>query len=514
MLHRCTLLALCLIALLLKNSIAEPRPDFGLDASVTGKNAVSNTSSAVGSVATAVNGTTASFTPISDHQLVRDVLTIVTQVANKFNTLGSTVATTITSLANDKSGNITAAYGPAFGAIYALTNYTQNTLPGVVAELQPLIEKGLSDKLTDSFQHIGKALAQVNATLTTLSAKAQTAIQLAGGATVPANIVAENLKTTLILSLSTGLQQLKGSIPVLQYTVDSTIENLRVADSFLPVLKNDVNGIIGSSSELLDPLDVPLGAINQTISGTVVTNFGADVANVSAEVVLMTNLTTVASGTNLTSAIQRYNSSLNAFNSRNASVPALLEGVRTAVAAAFGVLDPLIDTKNGSLVTRLISTLVANDRYSRYCFHKYKGFFAYLLGVYADEASSCIVDEVPRLQYYQRTLELMLDTLLYDYQDVLLELGICNGIASATNREACVALLNTYYGPLAEAFGGKLDLLYRSLDHELHASGYRMTVCIRVKLFNIDFLTDFDNFEAAIKVCAVDGPLAFYDYYL
>ncbi|XP_035786702.1 uncharacterized protein LOC118463885 [Anopheles albimanus] len=510
---RGTLLMLCLLALL-KDSTAEPRPDFGLDASVTGKTLVVNTSSVVASVSTAVNGTTANVTLISEHQLLRDVLAIVVKVADRFNILGSTVASTITSLAYDTSGNITAAYGPAFGAIEAVTNYTQNTLPGIVTDLQLLIANGLPDKITDSFQHIGKALVQINGTLSTLKGKAQNAILVAGSATVPAAIVADNLRTTLVLALSTGLKQLQGSIPVLQHTVDSTIENLRLADSFLPVLKGDIDQTIGGSSELLDPLDAPLDAINLTISGSVVGRMGADLTNLSAEVQLLTNLTTAASGANLTSAVLQYNSSLFAFNGKSPSVSALLEGVRTTVKAAFGILDPLVNTKNGTLVTKLISTLVANDRYSRYCFHKYKGFFSWMVAEYADEASTCIVDEVPRLQKYQRTLELILDTLLFDYEDVLGELAICNGIASASNREACVALLNTYYTPLAQAFGGKLDLLYRSLDHELHASGYRMTVCIRVKLFEIDFAQDLTDFEAAITQCSTDGPTALDDYYL
>ncbi|XP_050096388.1 uncharacterized protein LOC126578133 [Anopheles aquasalis] len=506
-------LALCLLALL-KCSTAEPRPDFALDASVTGKGKVSSSSSVIGSISTAVNSTTGNITLISDNQLLRDVLGIVVQVADRFNTMGSAISSTIVSLAQDNSGNVTGAFGPALSAVEAVTNYTQNTLPGIMVTLQTMIQKGLGAKFIDSFQHIGKALGQINGTLTTLLGKAQNAILQAGSATVPAAIVASNLKPTLVLALYNQLKQLKGSIPVLQYTVDSSIENVLVADSFLTVLKNDIDQTIGSSSELLDPLDEPLGAINQTISGSVIGKIGADLTNLSAEALLLTNLTTVPSGANLTSAVQQYNSSLITFSTKNPSVPALLEGVRTTVTAAFGILDPLVNTNNGSLVTLLISTLVANDRYSRYCFHKYKGYFSWMIAEYAYEASSCIVDEVPRLQKYQRTLELILDTLVYDYEDVLGELAICNGIASTTNRGDCVALLNTFYQPLAEAFGGKLDLLYRSLDHELHASGYRMTVCIRVKLFEIDFAQDLLDFEAALNVCAVDGPTASLDYYL
>uniref|UniRef100_A0A2M4BKF7 Putative secreted protein n=1 Tax=Anopheles marajoara TaxID=58244 RepID=A0A2M4BKF7_9DIPT len=511
--HRGTLLVVCLMVLL-KCSTAEPRPDFGLDASVTGKSVVSNQSSVIASASSAINGTTANITLVSEHQLLRDVLAIVVKVADRFNTLGGAVSSTITRLAHDKSGNVTAAFGPALGAIAAVSNYTTNTLPGIVAELQPLIVKGLNDKFTDSFQHIGKALVLINGTLTTLLDKAQNAILQAGSAIVPAAIVADNLRPSLVLALGKQLLQLKGSIPVLQHTIDSSIENLLVADSFLPVLKGDIDHSIGSASELLDPLDEPLGAINLTISGRVLGKMGADLTNLSAEVLLLTNLTTVPSGTNLTSAVQQYNSSLNAFRLKTPSVPTLLEGVRTAVKAAFDTLDPLVNTKNGSLVTTLIRTLVANDRYSRYCFHKYKGFFSWMVAQYADESTFCIVEEVKRLQKYQRTLELILDTLVYDYEDVLAELTICNGIASSTNREACVALLNTYYKPLAEAFGGKLALLYRSIDKELRASGYRMTVCIRVKLFEFDFAQDLIDFEAAINACSVDGPTAFTDYYL
>uniref|UniRef100_A0A182IX29 Protein TsetseEP domain-containing protein n=1 Tax=Anopheles atroparvus TaxID=41427 RepID=A0A182IX29_ANOAO len=485
---------------------ADPRPEFALAVSVSGTSRVSLAASGATDAVAEINVAVQNYLIQSELQLLPDVAEIMANIANQFQTLGAAAVSAISALASDASGDIAGVFGVALDAVNAAIDFADDTLPGLRDPLVTLVGTALSDKLLDSFQHLGKGLQALLVSLTTLKSGAETAVAEAGSSNVPANIVSRNLPRARVTELISALHLLKGTVPLLEYVVTSTMENIGLADDFMLQLDDKVDSIIGESSTLLLELNDFLDPLENTILNTL-SSIGGELTNLVAEFGGLSNVATVSDAAALGTTLGDFKANLEDLATADPTISSVLDQLNVAFTDAYDIVDPLYYIYDSALVDALMTTLVANGNYAQYCFYKYKDFFFVLLDLIALEASECIAEEAERMEYYQRTVELMLTILFYDFVDISDDLAICERIDDADNLQECIAKFVSIYTDLEAAFGDKLTLLYQSLQHEIAASGNRLKICIRFSQSELSD-TQVPLLLAKINECAMLGPYA------
>uniref|UniRef100_A0A182WJM8 Protein TsetseEP domain-containing protein n=1 Tax=Anopheles minimus TaxID=112268 RepID=A0A182WJM8_9DIPT len=473
------IVALCVLSLL-QYTLAEPRPEFALGVSVPGTNRVGVAASEAKTIIGEVKKSTEGITFRSELLLLPTVLTVVQNVANQFQTLGTAVVTSITTLASDTSGNVDTVFGAAVEAVDNAIRFADETLPGLTSPLVLLIGKPLVEKFEDSLKHIRKALSALKTVLSDLKTGAQNAVTEAGSTSdISATIISKNLPRKTITTLVSALHTLKANVPVLKYTVDSTVEGIKIADQYMVDLSAKVDSTIGEKSSIAADLDGVIGSIDKTITDTM-TTVGTDLAKIKTDYNTLTNLATAASSAKLAAVLGEFAANLAELGSKDPTILAKLNSLKDALLDVYDVASPLYFIYDSYLVNALITTLIANANYSQYCFYKYKDYLFAMLDAVALEARECVDKEVQRLGYFRKTIEIMLNLLFFDFEDISADLTVCNLINDPTSLEECTASLETIYVKLEVAFGDMFALGYDIVSREVIATSNRLKICMRL----------------------------------
>uniref|UniRef100_A0A182M6S6 Protein TsetseEP domain-containing protein n=1 Tax=Anopheles culicifacies TaxID=139723 RepID=A0A182M6S6_9DIPT len=486
---------------------AEPRPEFTVGVSVPGTNRVGLAANQAQTIISNVKSSSESFTIRAELPLLASVLTVVQNVANQFQPLGTALITSITTLASDTSGNVDTVYDAAITAVDNTVTFADVTLPGLTNPLIPLIGRALLEKFEDSLKHIGKALTALKAVLIELKTGTKNAVTEAGSTTdISATIINRTLPRATITKLVNALHMLRANVPILKYTIDSTIEGLGIADQYMLDLSAKVDSTIGEKSSIAADLDGIIGSIDRTITDTM-TTVGTDLANLKTDYATLTNLATAASASKLTAVLGAFEANLVELSSKDPTILAQLNSLKESLLDVYDVAAPLYFIFDSTLVNTLIATLVANGNYSQYCFYKYKDYLFAMLAAVTMEARECVDKEVQRLEYFRKTIEIMLNLLFFDFEDISGDLTVCNEISDATSLEECVASLETIYTRLEAAFGDMFALGYDIISHEVKATSNRLKICMRLSQSELGD-TEIPMLITKITDCAALGPTA------
>ncbi|XP_052898418.1 uncharacterized protein LOC128305143 [Anopheles moucheti] len=497
--------ALCVLVLL-QYTAAEPRPEFALGVTVQGSSRVGIAANDAKTFIAGVKKSAVDYVVRSELPLLPSVLTVVKDVATQFQTLATALVTSITTLASDSSGNVDTVFGAAIDAVDNTITFADVTLPGLTNPLVQLIGKPLVEKFQDSLQHISKALVPMKSRLKDLKTGAQNAVIEAGSTTnIATDIIVKNLKRSVVAQLVYALQLLRATVPVLKYTVDSTVEDIAIADQYMLDLSAKVDSTIGEKSSVAASLDEIIASIDKTITDTMKA-IGTDLGKLSGSYATLINLGTAASAGKLASTLAKFSANLVALGSKDPTIITILNSMKDAVLDVYDVTAPLFYIYDSYLVNALITTLVANGNYSQYCFYKYKDYLFAMLETIAIEAGECVDKEVIRLEYFRKTIELMLELLFFDFEDISGDLVTCNKIVDTANLEECVASMAAIYTKLESAFGEMFALGYDVVSHEIKATNNRLKICMRLSQSSLGN-TEIPMLMAKIADCDEFGPL-------
>ncbi|XP_035907607.1 uncharacterized protein LOC118510191 [Anopheles stephensi] len=502
---RYSIVALCLLALL-QHTAAEPRPEFALAAPVPGTNRVGVAATEAKTIISEVKTYPTSYAIRSELTLLPSLLTIVTNVATEFQTLGTAVVTSITNLASDTSGNVNTMFGAAVDAVANTITFADVTLPTLTSPLLQLTGNALVDKFKDSLTHISKALQALKVALNDLKAGATNAVAEAGSNAITSTIVSENLPRSMVTQLVTALQLLRATVPVLKYTIDSTVDGIKIGDQYMLDLSAKVDSTIGEKSSIAADLDGIIGSINKAITDTM-TAVSTDLGNLQTGYATLTNLATAASAGKLSTALGLFAGNLAELAAKSPTILATLNTLKDSLIDVYDVASPLYFIYDSYLVNELITVLIGNGNYAQYCFYKYNDFLFALLETVAIEARECVDKEVERLEFFRRTVELMLNLLFFDFEDISGDLTVCNGITDATNLEECVASLSDIYTRLEESFGDMFAYGYDLVSREVKASSNRLKICMRMSQSSLGD-TEIPLLMKNIAECSELGPAA------
>uniref|UniRef100_A0A182V0H0 Uncharacterized protein n=1 Tax=Anopheles merus TaxID=30066 RepID=A0A182V0H0_ANOME len=128
--------------------------------------------------------------------------------------------------------------------------------------------------------------------------------------------------------------------------------------------------------------------------------------------------------------------------------------ISTSMTSRIATLQAGFKVLDFPLFKQLVDTLMGNDEYGRYCYQKYKELGKGIFGQAFDSAWQCVDNEYARLEYLKTTLGLMVDLLVFDYEDVIDQVKVCDNLTSGNNLNNCVSAravsnLSAYF-PLVE----------------------------------------------------------------
>uniref|UniRef100_A0A182SBS7 Uncharacterized protein n=1 Tax=Anopheles maculatus TaxID=74869 RepID=A0A182SBS7_9DIPT len=478
----------------------EPRPDFALDATLYGTVRVSGAISEAQPVVTAIDAKLY-ITLNSTYPGLSNLLLLTQEVGDRVSELLENVLTPLAVLAPSSSSEELGGFNTVLGAVTSLQTFLSNRLMEINSEVAMLVSGFVPSQFSDALGRVGVGLRELTSSLEAL----QTAVNaFVGQSSAEVSQCAPKvIRPKLVYRVVYAVRTLKAYLPVVTYSLLTTVENIALADQFVFRLSNEASDV-QEPTQYVDliraTVDVVNAAVNTGVS-TVVTRFSTVQTQVSA----LSSLSSLMAYSSVQQALTSFDTTLQQFTSATATFNASLVDIAEQLRLAL-VPDQSTPTVNNSeVVAALVSTLIAGGPYSRFCFYKYSELVFGLANSGLLGVEACVNKEMLRLQQLRKALLEQVPLLLFDLEDIVSELTVCNAIQNTSARESCVAMVAGYYVEVATNFRTKFDTLYTTGVAEAVASKNRLLPCVKVLQYEI-----VDGSAQALKSqmlrCAQVGP--------
>ncbi|XP_052898384.1 uncharacterized protein LOC128305120 [Anopheles moucheti] len=439
----------------------------------------------------------------SDISKLRDAAVILQAIGLQVNTLGPALIDALTTASDDDSGNVEKTFSLITMARITFEDYINVVLEEQIHNLETLLGLYVRDQLVDDFFHISARLTALEATLTVLQKAAQDAQTAANGGPVSDTLVRQFINADLVAELTRHLTLLAYRIPVLTYTITSSLENIQQADEYY-------YGLRLASDRVLDEIDasgkdfydntVAYSKPVEDAMNALISDYASDLdlATASATEYNVADLTTAIGGlktvqnTKLAATLKAY---------KDLYVPRILELSKLLpIESNFSFLAG----ENPAAV--LVGVLIANGPFSRFCFWKYASLLHNIL-LTSNFASECYDREYNRLQSLQQALLLEIEMISFNQEIIYPYTSACHFLpASASTRVGpCATELAAYFTVISTEYDAKLAAFTKLAEIELNASKERLSVCWSSKVQQI--LVKYKTIVPEILKCADSGPV-------
>ncbi|XP_058123206.1 uncharacterized protein LOC131294269 [Anopheles ziemanni] len=503
---RLLVLTLCVQSLLqVVPMMVLAKPDFGINLPITGSGKVSQAINDAKDVVDAVDENTL-YTAESDYPGLQDLADLLKSMAELTVRLSDELVPLVTSLVADMSGNVAGAFGPVFTKIADIKTAIGTEMPMDNIAIGELVGHYVPEQFTDGFARITDGLTELETILGSLKTAIDAAVLQAGADAITPAIVKKNVKPALVYRVVFSINQLKAYIPEVKYTIDSTLENINLADDYVLLVSSAMLASDATTTQLQAQMSAVTDAISTTVE-TALDGYVGDFDTLESNVGDYAAVAAATDYTTLTTALEAYKAHLDTL--QPTKYPAL-DGYLAALLEVFNTALPSSGSSGGissDLLDSLILTLIENGRYAQFCFYKYYGLVLAFLTTIADNASLCFDKEERRLTYLKDSLPLITQLLPFDFDIILDQVGICDTITDSTTLGECITTLSGFYTAIATEFGHKLQYLFDLIDAETEASGNRFLICIELVKLNLVEISE-SNLQDEIRQCALDGPTA------
>ncbi|XP_041770501.1 uncharacterized protein LOC121592780 [Anopheles merus] len=499
------LLAFGLVCLL-QGLSAEPRPEFALTGTVPASNRITAVKTEANVTATAIKALNVT-TVNSAYPGLIGTKTQIEKVITEFDTKAQAILAAYDTLLAANDGNVSGQFDAFVITINATITYIATDASNVTAELGVFNYTGISDELTDAFERILTGLIDLRAKTVTVQTGIQAAVNSAGSATVSADILRQFVPLRTMYDLLRAASNLRSYLPLVQYILTTTIENIAEADNLLLDLDSLLSAGVSLESAYY-AYDI------QTIANETVKRVKANFAD--------KNIDAVSDSIGITTAYffldaPRYedltkaahylralytNASL--FQRTNAMDRAFAK-ISTSMTSRIATLQAGFNVLDFPLFKQLVDTLMGNDEYGRYCYQKYKELGKGIFGQAFDSAWQCVDNEYARLEYLKITLELMLNLLTLDNENVSEHVYYCNKLESGDNLNNCVAAFANFYTNLFPQTANKISAIYELATNEAEASENRILICIEL-VYIQGTVIEPQKISDNLAICSRDGP--------
>uniref|UniRef100_A0A182QDW0 Protein TsetseEP domain-containing protein n=1 Tax=Anopheles farauti TaxID=69004 RepID=A0A182QDW0_9DIPT len=499
-----------LIILLFQSALIDGSPDFGLPA---------DTVSGADRVLASVNAASSYVNTLAPAELVPAAITqsafglpTIVQILQGTGSFvsedGAALALAMSNLATSSSGDPAALFDAVTGSIQTTLDHIAQRLPTAKSGLSALIGESVPDRLTDGFQRVTAGLQLLSARIGALKSGVLRAIEVAGSATnIPTQVLTKHVTVRMVYEVLSVVQDLRAYLPVIRYTLNTSLEDAVEADAFLTLY----TATLTAATAMLVPITSSFQTAQDTFYGILkssVTGLADFYTDQKQQILALEMYSEPDVGAAIDTMLAKYTSTLAGYETDITGVASRLSNDLSTLKAALSSPRPEIDSFTDSkVIGAMVHTLIDSGVYSRYCYQKHKDLVLLAIGLLVQESSNCIVREIPRLTDLSDAVRSLVATDVFDFEDVLDWLTICNELQNGTIKRACVDRIASSYKPLGDFFADKYDMLGDLIDTELSASMLRLTVCMQLSERTIT-LRYVPDVRADIELCAVRGPNA------
>uniref|UniRef100_A0A182W716 Uncharacterized protein n=1 Tax=Anopheles minimus TaxID=112268 RepID=A0A182W716_9DIPT len=488
---------------------AEPRPDFGIKATISGTQNVVKQSGKVSTSLDLVDDLDVTLT--SGYKLLQDMKTAIVYIGTSVTTAGKAFTTALNTLSADRSNDVNAAFAPVYNEITAMRTLLQQ---GFTAQFTVLQKQGafITKQLTDSFKSILDRLTLFSGALDRMKAGVTAARDAPGNP--PNGISTTNLNryvpSKLTFDLQDALARLNAEIPLVEYIVKETQRKLSMADVFLEDMRTEAQTAISDTKNAKDMLESDV----TSISTNIVAPFNERVGPVYNEQLQAIN--------NVQSTLQALSTYADDLKPALDSLALLLnaDGITSIISAIEGAFDTYKTDVDASVASSasvaqffvgetceglrsVIDALVANSPYSNFCFSKFSPrlFNQFALAFYT--VSECYEFETFRLYKLQDLMALIVNMIIYDVEDLGDAISNC---ALLTDGAPCLTLIGPHYEKLSITVDEKQDYMVSFIQAETKFSLQRLGACITASKYTtvISVAAIISN----LNTCTLNGPTA------
>ncbi|XP_052873817.1 uncharacterized protein LOC128279137 [Anopheles cruzii] len=489
---RCLVL-LCVVQCLLQAPLVLAKPDFGINFPITDSAKVSNAAISSNQVLLAVSFNTG-LTTESGYPGLQPLVDLLRQIATGTVSIGSELTPLVVSLVANVSNDPESAFGPVFSKIHDVQQAINAQLLPATDAIYNLIGPPVPNQLIDGYTRISDGLADLASALQNLQDAIVAGITQAGSATaLTEQLVKQFVKPALVYQVVFATNQLRAYIPVVKYTIDSTLEDISLADEYLLLVEDTVD----AADTVNEGLIAGLGDITDQISETVETQLDSYTAQIGTITSTISNTDVLNALAGLSSGTGALSSSL--YPAMEANLQALIDLIRNAVLGNGGS-----DVFSSGLLHDLILTLIENGGFAQFCFYKYYGLVFGSLTALADSIGQCFDKEAERLAYLRDLLPSLIELLHYDFEDVLSQYDVCTKLTAPADLNACIAVLSEYYPNIVTEFNHQMQSVFDLIRIETTASGVRFQICL--SLLKLPEQQAEPSLSNAIRQCAIGGP--------
>ncbi|XP_050073056.1 uncharacterized protein LOC126561154 [Anopheles maculipalpis] len=493
-------ISLGVICLLQCTVYGEPRPDFSLDANLFGTVRVSGAISETQTVVTGIN-TNLDITLQTSYPRLLNLLQLTQEVGERVSQQLESVLTPLAVLAPSTSSEELDLFNRVLGEVTTLQTFLSVRLMEINSEAATLFGGFIPSQFNDALGRVSVGLHELTSALEAL----QTAVNafLGQNSEEVSQCAPKAIRPRLVYRVVYAVRTLKAYLPVVRYTLLTTVENIALADQFVLRLSEEA-AEVQEPSQYVDLIRATANTVNSAVStgvSTVVSRF----ATVQTELAALSNLSPLMAYSSVQQMLTSFETTLQQFSSASSSFLAALEDIAEQLLLALLPDQSTPTVNNSEVVAALVTTLVAGGPFARFCFYKYSELVFGLANNGLIGVEACVNKEILRLQQLRKALLEQVPLLLFDLEDIVNKLSICHALQNVNARESCVTVIAGYYIEVASNFRTIFNNLYSTGVAEAGASTNRLLACVKVLQFEIVDGTA-QSLKDQILRCAQVGP--------
>uniref|UniRef100_A0A1I8JU70 Protein TsetseEP domain-containing protein n=1 Tax=Anopheles funestus TaxID=62324 RepID=A0A1I8JU70_ANOFN len=478
--------------LLLQRTFADPRPEFGSIGTVQSSLTIKNTANSITPLLNAVDDRNG-FELKTDYDLFVQVLPLMESLGTQVTELGPPIASAIVTAVPKTDRNYDGVFDPIVNAIADFQDFIETEQASTRTTLTDLLGVDIDHLFGDSFGNMANALTQVESAMLRLKGALRTAIIRNGRAQVDPTIV-----TNVVVAVSF----FKATISPVEYTIQSTIDNIELADDFLYGLEDMNESLLQDlqtyTSEFEDSLtndmDLVEAAIDDLEDDWQAINDGLSDAT-----------SNIASSSDYEDGayvgLEKFRSAFSALYTYTENIPDDIEGYIETANTYFTDYVEVLVPRSYEAITYLIEVLVAGGPHSRFCFFKYSPRLINYYAMLINDVERCYNLESYRLGFLEDVTKAVCKLILFDVEDLLDNLTACN---TKTPPGPCLTAIGPYYIALGDKTEAKVASLEAYADAELTASVKRLGSCVVTsRLKNMQALVSASD---DVETCHEMGP--------
>ncbi|XP_035918875.1 uncharacterized protein LOC118517118 [Anopheles stephensi] len=495
-----------ILALVGRDALAEPRPDFGIDAKIAGSDLAKAVATEAGISFDHIDFKT--ITLQSQYTVLKTLKEQMTIIGTNIATVGLQLTSKLETLAPSK-GDMPQVYSDVTNAIGTLRALLNTGLTAQTTVIEQLVGMYISDMLADASRQLVATLDRLAPQLALIQKGVNDAI-VAYGSNVglPDAYLRRYVSPKVVYELLRILQDLKSDLPLVTFIVELTLGHLSTADAFLLEFMDNVDGKVFETlmhydtlkQEVLNDWMLQANAIVQPLQSSY-RQQTTDIAFIKNDLQGMDTYDQF-----LKPVLDGYEELLG--NANLLTLPGKVELIYAdylvAVVALDDYLDRFYDAKLCAPMRAILQVLIASGPWADYCFSKYSPRLLGLVAINSNRFLMCYQIEAARLSNLDALLDRLVVQIQFDIDDLAEHLVECfNRIEDGAN---CIASIGPYYSELVANLKLKVDDVLRLLTIQTKASANRAAACVAGG--KCGFMASIETYIKDIQLCDEKGPKA------